>query len=242
MSELTLTDREARRLKSLEDTIRRSAGDMYDAMRAIHDEKLYRDEFSTWEDYCAKRWNMSRRNADRLIEHGRVLSLLGDDDETGRVRPVSVAATEAASSLPDAEKVEVIKEVAAENNGKVTARAVRQKVHQREPGDESEPTGADPVKPKVIKATADLVESYVDDMGNEVPESLFPVWKQRDTYMRICDDLKTIGGEIRELGKSPAGRGCNAIAREVDEAGKALALLMPSVVSGKSWKAIGDAK
>lgn len=118
MSELTLTDREARRLKSLEDTIRRSAGDMYDAMRAIHDEKLYRDEFSTWEDYCAKRWNMSRRNADRLIEHGRVLSLLGDDDETGRVRPVSVAATEAASSLPDAEKVEVIKEVAAENNGK----------------------------------------------------------------------------------------------------------------------------
>lgn len=121
--------------------------------------------------------------------------------------------------------------------------------HQREPGDESEPSGADPVvsrstmKPeKPAKATADLAESYVDDNGAEVPESLFPVWRERDTYMRICDDLKTIGGQIRELGKTPAGRGCNAVAKQADEAGKALALLMPSVVSGKSWKAIGDAK
>jgi hypothetical protein len=243
LSELTLTDREARRLKSLEDTIRRSAGDMYDAMRAIHDEKLYRDEFSTWEAYCRSRWNMSATNAYRLIEHGRIMSLFSEDGQkVSPIGEVSEAATREVAALPDAAKVEVIKEVAAENNGKVTARAVRQKVHDREPGDESEPAGADPVKPKVIKATADLVESYVDDNGNEVPESLFPVWKQRDTYMRICDDLKTIGGEIRELGKSPAGRGCNAIAREVDEAGKALALLMPSVVSGKSWKAIGDAK
>lgn len=114
--------------------------------------------------------------------------------------------------------------------------------HTREPGDESEPSGADPVKSRPAKATADLAEAYVDDLGHEVPESLFPVWRERDAYMRLCDDLKTIAGQIRDLGKTPAGRGCNAIAREVDEAGKALALCMPSVISGKSWKSVGDAK
>jgi hypothetical protein len=113
----------------------------------------------------------------------------------------------------------------------------------REPGDESEPTGADPAKTtRPVKATADLSESYVDDLKNEVPESLFPVWRERETYFRLCDDLKTLAGQIRELGKTPAGKGCSAIAREVDEAGKALALCMPSVVSGKSWKSVGEAK
>lgn len=101
---------------------------------------------------------------------------------------------------------------------------------------------AGPVAPKPVKATAPLPESYVDDAGAVVPESLFPVWQQRDTYMRICDDLKTIAGEIRELGKTAAGKGCNAIAREVDEAGKALALCMPSVVNGRSWRSIGEAQ
>lgn len=247
MSELALTDRESRRFKALEDTIRRSAGDMYDAMRAIHDERLYRDEFETWEEYCEKRWGMSPRHAYRLLEHGRILGLLSDTE----MRPIGhipESATRETASLPDDKKVEVIKQLAAKSNGKVTAAAVRKAVqtHQREPGDESEEGGEDPVKRKrrvkAVKATADLRESYVDDMGAEVPESLYPVWRERDTYMRICDDLKTIAGEIKELGKTPAGRGCSAIAREVDEAGKALALLMPSVVSGRSWKAVGGAE
>lgn len=107
---------------------------------------------------------------------------------------------------------------------------------RKPPKRKSKPNG------RPAKATADLAEGYVDDSGNEVPESLFPVWRQRETYFRICDDLKTLAGEIRELGKTPAGRGCSAIAREVDEAGKALALCIPSVVNGKVWKSVGNAK
>lgn len=123
------------------------------------------------------------------------------------------------------------------------ARRKGRATHQRESGDESESTGAAPVQPqRPAKATVDMPESYQDDAGNEVPESMFPVWRERDTYFRICDDLKTLAGEIRELSKTAAGKGCSAIAREVDEAGKALALLMPSVVDGKKWKSLGESK
>lgn len=137
-TELTLTDRETRRLKSLEDTIRQSAGDMYDAMRAIHDEKLYRAEFSTWQEYCGKRWNISARHADRLMEHGRVLALLSDDDLDPKVRPIgpiSEAATREVAALPDEKKVEVIETVARETKAKtgkpkITAAAVKEKVKE----------------------------------------------------------------------------------------------------------------
>lgn len=239
MSELALTDRESRRLRQLEKNISDAGGTMYESLRAIHDEKLYRERFATWEAYCAERWRMSANWAYKILKHGRILALLNEQapDLCTTVHKIPERATRELASVPDEQKVEVVRQVVAEStpatgNGKpVTAKAVRSKVEE-----------LNGKAPKPVKATADLAESYVDDAGSEVPESLFPVWRERDTYMRICDDLKTMAGQIRELGKTPAGRGCNAIAREVDEAGKALALLMPSVVSGKSWKAIGDAK
>lgn len=194
MNELTLTDRESRRLKSLEDTIRRSAGDMYDAMRAIHDEKLYREEFRTWEEYCEKRWNMSRRNAYRLMEHGKVLALLSE--ECDQIGHISEAATREVSGLPDATKVEIIEAVATEskakNNGKpkVTAAAVRQKVqeHQREPGDESEPGGAEPVE-SIIR----------DELDREVPKHLRQHYEAAAQIKSVATKFDAIKREVKEL-------------------------------------------
>jgi hypothetical protein len=37
------------------------------ALQTIRDARLYRDNYSTFEAYCASRWDMSRRQADRLI-------------------------------------------------------------------------------------------------------------------------------------------------------------------------------
>lgn len=237
MSELALTDRESRRLKALEDNIRQAGGTMYESLKAIHDEKLYRDNFKTWESYCAERWRMSRQWSYRIIQHGRILALLNDDaPDLSPIGDIPESATREVNGLPDEQKVEVIKQVVSESSPakgggkKVTAAAVKAKVEE-----------LNAKAPKPIKATADLVESYIDDAGAEVPESLFPVWQQRDTYMRICDDLKTIAGEIGELAKSPAGRGCAFIAKQVNESGKMLALAMPSVVDGKKWKSVAEA-
>ena len=45
-SELALTERESRRLRSLEKSITDAGGTMYESLRAIHDERLYRDKFA----------------------------------------------------------------------------------------------------------------------------------------------------------------------------------------------------
>lgn len=196
MNELALTDRESRRLKSLEDTIRRATGDTYDAMRAIHDEKLYREEFDSWEDYCKRRWNISRSNAYRLMEHGRIMDLLGDDTKCLPLGDISERATREVASLPDEQKVEIIetvaRESAAKNNGKpkVTAAAVRQKVqeHEREPGDESEPGGADPVE-SIIR----------DELEREVPKHLRHHYEAAAQIKSVATKFDAIKREIKEL-------------------------------------------
>lgn len=194
MSELALTDREARRLKQLEDGIRRSAGDMYDNMRAIHDERLYRAEFSTWEEYCRVRWGMSRRNAERLIEHGRVLALLGEDEKADQIGPVSESVTREVAGLPDEQKVEVIVAAARRSrkngNGKVTAAAVRVEVqeHQREPGDESEATGADPVETAVL-----------DEINRAVPKHLIQSHELAARIKSAATKLDAVKKEVKEL-------------------------------------------
>lgn len=249
-TELAMTDRDRRKLKTIEDAITNSGKIMWEGMREIHDQKLYRENYATWEDYCRERWGISRTYAERLIEHGKVLALLNDSPElkTVPIGTVSEAATRELNGLPDDKKVEVVKRVAAKaepsKSGakRITAAAVKAEVqHDREPGDESEPTGADPVtNGKVHKATADMPESYLDDERNEVPVELFPVWQQRDTFLKLANKIKTLSGEIQELKKSPAGRCVGQAAKLIEDAGKALAMAMPSVVNGKRWKSVGE--
>lgn len=166
---MTMTDREKRRLKTLEDGIRNSGKMMYEGMRAIHDEKLYRDEFETWEAYCSERWGMSKQYAYRLIEHGKVLGLMNEDVElkTVPIGTVSESATRELKGLPDAKKVEVIKAVAAKTkpskNGKprVTATAVREAVAETNGHAKPKPKGREVTPAKMVD---DLVRNYVSPL------------------------------------------------------------------------------
>ena len=71
----TLTDAEALELSSLEAKVERSLKAFWEigqALRQIRDRRLYRQDFSTFEDYCTNRWEMSRRWAYQLIEAATV--------------------------------------------------------------------------------------------------------------------------------------------------------------------------
>lgn len=43
----------------------------------IRDSRLYRTEYSTFEDYCRERWGMSKTHANRLVESAIVIQNLG---------------------------------------------------------------------------------------------------------------------------------------------------------------------
>ena len=67
------------RLRLLEQVIERGLTtfvEVGNALLEIRDSRLYKDSFSTFEDYCRERWGMSRPRAYPLIEAAEIMSNL----------------------------------------------------------------------------------------------------------------------------------------------------------------------
>jgi hypothetical protein len=91
-----LTADEARTLAAHEDVIRRGMGtfvDVGNALQAIRDAKLYRQEHDTFEAYCRERWGFAKSQAYRLIDAASVaarLSPIGEVPQTeSQARPLT---------------------------------------------------------------------------------------------------------------------------------------------------------
>lgn len=128
-----ITDSELSVLADCEQKIEKGLKTFYEVGRAlltIRDERLYRAEYSTFEEYCAKRWGMAHRHANRLIGAVEVIDNLGPMGP----KPQSERQTRPLTQLEPEEQREVWQEVTerAEAEGrKVTAKAVQTAVEEK---------------------------------------------------------------------------------------------------------------
>lgn len=73
-----------RRLAEAEAAIERGLSTFWEvgeALMRIRDERLYRADFSTFEDYCQSRWNMTRRRANQLVEAAQMGTVVPIENE-----------------------------------------------------------------------------------------------------------------------------------------------------------------
>jgi hypothetical protein len=124
MIDLALTVTETDRLHDLEIIIERGLEtfiEVGNALLEIRDQRLYRLEHKTFEQYCRQRWNMSRRQGDRVIQAAEV---------TRNLRPIGLTPDNEAQVRPlvglEPEAQTTVWELAVENacDGKVTAEQV----------------------------------------------------------------------------------------------------------------------
>ncbi|KKN28637.1 hypothetical protein LCGC14_0852100 [marine sediment metagenome] len=97
------------------------------ALLAIRDRKKYRENYSTFEDYCRERWGWSRQHGYELMDAAKVSSVLDNPPTNPR------QAAELAPLLREDELavVEVWRELKEEHGDAVTAGLVKQAVGQR---------------------------------------------------------------------------------------------------------------
>lgn len=96
--------------------------DVGNALLEIRDNRLYRQEYHTFEDYCKERWNMQRAYAYRLIAASEVISNLSP---IGDKLPVTETQARPLTSLEPKEQVEAWKRVIETTpEGKITAAVV----------------------------------------------------------------------------------------------------------------------
>lgn len=115
-----MSDLVGRRLTDAEAVIERGLATFVEvgaALMSIRDDRLYRVEYGTFEDYCRERWGMSNRHANRLVEAAEITLTLGP------IGPTSESQARELSGLAPDVAAEVMQ--AAAESGKVTAASIR---------------------------------------------------------------------------------------------------------------------
>jgi hypothetical protein len=120
------------------------------ALMAVRNERLYRVEFGTFDEYCERRWSLTRQRAYQMIDAAEVVETILSttvDEINSEEEPeeVPIPATESqarelAPLLDDPEKLrEVWAEAVERTEGKPTAAAIRAVRQEREPAPEQPP-------------------------------------------------------------------------------------------------------
>jgi hypothetical protein len=125
-----LTPSEQQQLSELETTIERGLQAFYEtgaALLQVRDARLYRATHATFDDYCRERWQMSKTNANRLIQAAGVVANVTPIG----VIPANEAQARALARLPEAEQADAWQEVLDKTDGKPTGKATEQVVRER---------------------------------------------------------------------------------------------------------------
>lgn len=137
MTALTLSATGKRRLAKAEETIARGLSTFFEvgsALLSIKDERLYREDHATFEDYCQNRWGFSARRANQLMSAA----------EIGTIVPVANEG-QARALAPLRDDPEAMREVMeeAQQSGPVTAQTLAKAVETRRPKNPTQGNGDD---------------------------------------------------------------------------------------------------
>jgi hypothetical protein len=125
---MSLTTIEQNNLVELEETIEKNLKSFYEvgfALMQIRDNKLYRENYITFEHYCKEKWHMSRPRAYQLIAAAEV------QDDLSTTVDIPERQTRPLAKLPREDREEAYqKAVETAPEGKVTARHIEETVKE----------------------------------------------------------------------------------------------------------------
>ena len=122
--ELVMRIRESERLAELEKTIGRGQKTFVEvglALAEIRDLRLYKREYSSFAEYCQKKWGWARRYTDYVIAGAEAVKSLPEKVST---IVLSEAAARELAKIPNEQRAEIVQSIAAQDKG-VTAAAIK---------------------------------------------------------------------------------------------------------------------
>ncbi|EUA09393.1 parB-like nuclease domain protein [Mycobacterium kansasii 732] len=92
------------------------------ALAAIRDQRLYRERYATFENYCHMRWGLSRSRAYRLIDAANVVDSMSPIGDTV---PATESQARELMGLTPTQAATVMRVAHEQTSGKITAAAIR---------------------------------------------------------------------------------------------------------------------
>lgn len=136
-------------------------------LERVRDLRLYREKFTSFDEYCQKRWGMQRRYADMLISSARVAKSLTLKVRTIVLKPGQLREV---AKVPEARREEVI--IEASKSGAVTAKSITAASKAIEKRDDTAPV--------------------LDKIGRKVPDKARPMWDRAPEVLEMMKSLSEI--------------------------------------------------
>jgi hypothetical protein len=207
-----LSDPERDRLAACEGVIEGGLVHFFEvgkALLVIRDSRLYRQDYPTFEDYLARRWDLSRSRGYQLTEASEMSTIVG---KAGLQAPTNEGQARELAPLKDQpEKLAEAWREAVETapDGRVTAKHVRKVVRARakqEAPEESAAKGVAVVTPslqreedrkarEILTALESAVKAVADVTYERTAEVYRDSPKRGRTVLELCEYLKAQGDE-----------------------------------------------
>lgn len=139
-----LSKEESARFEALQEAIRKGFASFVEvgsALVEISDKRLYREKYSTFDQYCEAEWKMTARHAYRMCQAAEVVKALPEKCDQ---LVANESSARALAKVPEAKRAEVIEKAAAK--GKVTAKAIKEAAKPAEPVKPAKVTQDDPIE------------------------------------------------------------------------------------------------
>lgn len=159
------------------------------ALRQVREEKLYRDDFDTFEDFCQQLFQIGRSYAHRLIEAHEVKDSLPANLEK---HITNEAQARALGEAEEKERPKIIQHL-VKSKTPITADAIEKTI-------ENTNETAKPMLPigntsKSQPEPKDAVE--LDEVKQEIPDALIPIWRRRDEIQKLLSACSLIKSALR---------------------------------------------
>lgn len=198
-AESPMTKAEKGELDQLESTIKSGLASFVDVGRAlsrINSDRLYREEDETFEDYCERRWAMSRQHGYRLIKAAECFDRLKSELPKGAYLPQNESQLRPLENLKPGELVKAWKQALAECGGvRITAEVV-EKVVRKLGGESSQTKPATRKKPRAnvpTKTVAKIVKVAEEGLK-----------RRRASVAELRQILENIRDQLTRLSKGTA--------------------------------------
>jgi hypothetical protein len=148
-----IMEAEQQQLAAYEQQIEAGIEQMWQALKAIHDNHLYRPDYATFEAYMRARWGYSRRHAYHLLDAANVWNVIEQmcTNGTHLPKPTGERQVRALKGASDDQIITIWQEAVSLANGKVPTGAQVEKIIRRQ---QSEAHPPDEFANEVMVSTA----------------------------------------------------------------------------------------
>ena len=178
---------ESKRLAELEKTIARGQKTFLEvglALAEIRDLRLYKREYSSFQEYCREKWGWTASRARQLVASAQVAK------SVTIVTLSNEAAARELGKVPAKQRAGVVEAIVAGGEA-VTAAAIRRHI----PPPPMQPSGAQGTASPTMPPPPP--SQVLDGTGWPIPTQLIPLWHRADEVQEMLTTLSRVKGALR---------------------------------------------